>query len=81
MSGPSWRNDYNRTRPHSSLGDLKPVLATELAADRVARDGFFRPETVKGLIDDHDSRRSLNDKILFSLLVFNKWHAAQGGND
>jgi asparagine synthase (glutamine-hydrolysing) len=35
--------------------------------------GLFRPEQVCTLLDDHQSRRQDNHKILFSLVLFEQW--------
>jgi asparagine synthase (glutamine-hydrolysing) len=35
--------------------------------------GLLRPEQVRALLDDHQSRRQDNHKILFSLVLFEQW--------
>ena len=35
--GEEWRNDYNRNRPHSALGNLTPLeFAEKITVDRIA---------------------------------------------
>ena len=46
---------------------------------RLAGEGFFRAEEVGALVADHHARRNLNDKAIFSLLMFSKWLAARTG--
>jgi asparagine synthase (glutamine-hydrolysing) len=57
-------------------GDLRPVVQEHLNHQTISDGGFFQPSLVKGLVDDHMSLQQLNDKSLFSLLVFQKWLAS-----
>jgi asparagine synthase (glutamine-hydrolysing) len=59
-------------------GDLRPVVEKYLNAEALAKGGFFQPSHVQGLVADHMNLNQLNDKSLFSLLVFQKWLAAGG---
>lgn len=59
--------------------DLRPVVGRILDPSRLAGEGFFDPKAVGALVEDHHARRSLNDKAIFSLLMFGKWLAAQPG--
>lgn len=54
-------------------GDLKPLVAEALDQRRVAREGIFAPEAVARLERNHFERNQFNDKIIFSLLVFDRW--------
>lgn len=53
--------------------DLLPLMEGLLGQDHVERDGILNPAFVSEALDDHLSRRRLNDKLLFSLLVFQVW--------
>lgn len=54
-------------------GDLKPLVDRRLAPEVLDQHRLFRKDTVAQMIEDHSTRRHLNDKALFSLLVFDKW--------
>jgi len=54
--------------------ELRPMLQDELAADRMARLGYFDARTVTRLIDEHRSRRHNHEGILWALLCFSTWH-------
>lgn len=54
--------------------DLYAETQASLNNNRVQSDGFFKPEIVQKLMIEHYSRKKLNDKIIFALLVFQKWH-------
>src|SRR6266568_900084 len=54
--------------------ELRGVLEDELAPDRLRRLGYFEPGVVRGLLDDHFSRRHNREGILWALLCFSVWH-------
>jgi asparagine synthase (glutamine-hydrolysing) len=54
--------------------ELRDMLFDELAGDRLQRLGYFNPRTVRGLLDDHMSRRHNREGLLWALLVFSTWH-------
>lgn len=54
-------------------GDLLPMLKDHLNPASILADGVFMPQFVSNAVDDHLSRRQLNDKLLFALLVFQVW--------
>lgn len=56
-------------------GDLRPLVDELLDPTRLAREGYFAPESVGALVSDHHARRNLNDKAIFALLMFGKWQA------
>ncbi|MEU3917595.1 asparagine synthase (glutamine-hydrolyzing) [Streptomyces sp. NPDC029004] len=70
------------TRPKAGFGvpladwlrcELRP-LAFDLLTDHTARSrGLFRPEVVRGLLQDHDEGRDRSTR-LWSLLQFELWH-------
>jgi asparagine synthase (glutamine-hydrolysing) len=53
--------------------ELQPLVRDVLAPDRVRREGFFRPEVVTALVDDHISGRRNHDRQLWGLLAFSLW--------
>jgi asparagine synthase (glutamine-hydrolysing) len=54
--------------------ELRPLLADELSASRLARLGYFEPRAVTGLLDEHFDRRQNREGILWALLCFSTWH-------
>ena len=54
-------------------GELEPFARDTLSDDALRRQGFFRPEVVAGLIDDHVAGRRLEPPAL-GLLAFTLWH-------
>jgi asparagine synthase (glutamine-hydrolysing) len=55
-------------------GELEPFARDVLAADTLRRQGFFRPEAVTRLVDEHVSRREDRSRQLWGLLAFTLWH-------
>jgi asparagine synthase (glutamine-hydrolysing) len=60
--------------------ELEPYARDVLAPDAVRRRGFFRPEVVTRLLDDHVSGAANNWRQLWTLLSFCAWHDAFVGN-
>ncbi|OLC77088.1 MAG: asparagine synthase (glutamine-hydrolyzing) [Gemmatimonadetes bacterium 13_1_40CM_4_69_8] len=56
--------------------ELRGVIEDELAPARLERLGYFDPAVVRGLLDDHFSRRHNRAGILWALLCFSVWHRA-----
>lgn len=54
-------------------GDLKPLVDRELSAAAIDEGGVLRSDTVRALVTSHEERRSLNNKQLFALLMFQRW--------
>jgi asparagine synthase (glutamine-hydrolysing) len=54
--------------------ELRGVIEDELAPARLQRLGYFDPTVVRGLLDDHFSRRHNRAGILWALLCFSVWH-------
>ena len=54
-------------------GPLKAQLLDELDTTRLQRDGFFRPEAVAALIDEHMRGRRDHRKPLWTLFMFQRW--------
>jgi asparagine synthase (glutamine-hydrolysing) len=55
-------------------GDLEPFAREILAADTLRRQGFFRPDVVGRLLDDHVAGREDLSRQLWGLLAFTLWH-------
>jgi asparagine synthase (glutamine-hydrolysing) len=58
--------------------DLLPMLREELHPEKIRREGFFAPEAVTRIIDEHVAGRHDHRKQLWTLLVFEKWLANYG---
>jgi len=54
--------------------DLKAYVREALSPERLAVHGFFDVPYVEQLMDEHETRRENNDRQLFALLMFQKWH-------
>jgi asparagine synthase (glutamine-hydrolysing) len=55
-------------------GDLVPFARETLSKDALRRQGFFRPEPVHRLLDDHVAGREDLSRQLWGLLAFTLWH-------
>jgi asparagine synthase (glutamine-hydrolysing) len=55
-------------------GDLQPFARETLSGDVLRRQGFFRPEAVRRLLDDHVAGREDLSRQLWGLLAFTLWH-------
>jgi asparagine synthase (glutamine-hydrolysing) len=60
-------------------GDLRPFARDLLAPDALRRDGFFRPDAVTRLLDEHESGREDHSRPLWGLLCFQLWRATAAG--
>lgn len=54
-------------------GPLKKLALDLFAAHRIKREGFFRPEAISRLLEDHFAGRADNRKKLWTLLMFEQW--------
>lgn len=54
--------------------DLKPVVLKILNSEEVDRIGIFKPKEVQKVLNDHFQNKNNNDKLIWSLLIFHKWH-------
>jgi len=54
-------------------GELEPFAREVLSPDQVRRHGYFRPETVTRLLDDHVAGREDLSRQLWGLLSFTLW--------
>jgi len=55
-------------------GELAPFARETLAPETVRRQGFFRPEAVTRVLDDHVAGREDHSRQLWGLLAFTLWH-------
>ena len=55
-------------------GELEPFARETLSAEALRRQGFFQPEAVSRLIDDHVAGREDLSRQLWGLLTFTLWH-------
>jgi asparagine synthase (glutamine-hydrolysing) len=55
-------------------GELEPFARATLAPESLRRQGFFRPEPVTRLIDEHVAGREDWSRQLWGLLAFTLWH-------
>jgi asparagine synthase (glutamine-hydrolysing) len=55
-------------------GELEPFARETLAAETLLRQGFFRPNVVDRLLDDHVAGREDRSRQLWGLLAFTLWH-------
>jgi asparagine synthase (glutamine-hydrolysing) len=55
-------------------GELAPFARETLSAERLRRQGYFRPEVVTRLLDHHVARRADLSRQLWGLLAFTLWH-------
>ena len=55
-------------------GELEPFARETLAPETLRRQGFFRPETVNGLLDRHVAGKEDLSRQLWGLLAFTLWH-------
>lgn len=53
--------------------ELKELLVRTLSEENLAKHGFFNFEEIRQLISDHVDSKQKNNKILFSLLMFQLW--------
>jgi asparagine synthase (glutamine-hydrolysing) len=58
-------------------GELVPFARATLSADTLGRQGFFRPEAVARLLDEHVAGRQDWSRQLWGLLAFTLWYERQ----
>jgi asparagine synthase (glutamine-hydrolysing) len=61
-------------------GELEPLAREALSPANLRRQGFFRPDPVGRLIDEHVARRADNHRKIWAVLMFSLWfdHYAAG---
>jgi asparagine synthase (glutamine-hydrolysing) len=55
-------------------GELEPFARETLSAETLRRQGFFRPEAVRALVDRHVAGKEDLSRQLWGLLAFTLWH-------
>jgi asparagine synthase (glutamine-hydrolysing) len=55
-------------------GELEPLARSILSPEALRRQGFFRPEPVSAMLDDHVAGKQDLSRQLWNLLVFSLWH-------
>lgn len=55
-------------------GELEPFARETLSAENLRRQGFFEPQVVQRLLDDHVAGREDLSRQLWGLLAFTLWH-------
>jgi asparagine synthase (glutamine-hydrolysing) len=55
-------------------GELEPFARQTLAPENLRRQGFFRPEPVTRLLDEHVAGREDRSRQLWGLLAFTLWY-------
>jgi asparagine synthase (glutamine-hydrolysing) len=56
-------------------GPLRPLVERYLSADYVRQVGYFQPEVVTRLVNEHLEKRAYHLWTIFPLLVFHLWYA------
>ena len=55
-------------------GELEPFARETLSRETLQRQGFFHPDVVARLVDDHVAGREDRSRQLWGLLAFTLWH-------
>ena len=53
--------------------DLKPYVLETLSKNKLKKHGFFNLGTVDFILRDHFNRREIHDKLIWSMVIFQKW--------
>ena len=53
--------------------ELQPLAREALSAETLRRQGFFRPQPVTRMLDDHVAGRADNSRKIWALLTFSLW--------
>ena len=59
-------------------GELRPLMESLFARDKLKREGIFNSDTVHRLLEEHWSRRADHRRGLWALLMFQLWHDRWG---
>jgi asparagine synthase (glutamine-hydrolysing) len=55
-------------------GELRLYVREVLGSDRHLGRGYFRPEAVRRLVDEHEAGSADHHRVLWQLLVLEEWH-------
>ena len=53
--------------------DLKDLCNELLSKERIEKGGIFNSKFVRRILNEHLSRQELHDRLIFSMIVFQKW--------
>jgi len=56
--------------------DLKPMIKQSLIDDQQDQVEYFNRDIIVSLIEEHLQERELNNKLIFSLIMFKRWQKA-----
>lgn len=59
---------------HWMRNELKPMLVEMLLEPRTLQRGYFKPEAIRSLLEEHFRGRRNHSGVLWILLVFELWH-------
>jgi asparagine synthase (glutamine-hydrolysing) len=54
--------------------DLKPFVLDVLSNKNLSKHGLFNQEAVNTILSEHFSRVEIHDKLIWSILIFQKWY-------
>jgi asparagine synthase (glutamine-hydrolysing) len=54
--------------------DLKQQMLDILSDENLSKHNLFNPEVVRAIVSDHLKHVEINDKLIWSLMVFQKWY-------
>ncbi|MCK4788494.1 MAG: asparagine synthase (glutamine-hydrolyzing) [Desulfobacteraceae bacterium] len=53
--------------------DLKPYIYDLISKEKIEKDGILNWNFIERVLDEHFSRRELHDKLIFAIIMFQKW--------
>ena len=53
--------------------DLKPYVSNTLLDEELKKHGLFDISFVKLILNEHFNRNEIHDKLIWSLMIFQKW--------
>lgn len=54
--------------------DLKDFTLSTLSRDNLSKHGMFNQNMIETILQDHFSRKEINDTLIWSLLIFQTWY-------
>jgi asparagine synthase (glutamine-hydrolysing) len=54
-------------------GEMQPFVRDVLSAENLRRQGFFDPDAVTRMVDDHVAQRADHGRKIWALLAFGLW--------
>jgi asparagine synthase (glutamine-hydrolysing) len=67
------KEGFSTPMKHWLRSDLKERMLDTLSESRLRQDGYFRPSTVRKLIDEHLEERADHAHLLWSMTLFGMW--------